>query len=74
MAAATQTYYGKPLKDLTLPEAALLAGLPKSPNHYSPFRSPERAKKRQEHVLARMEEAGFITGTDIVIDGGWLAQ
>lgn len=61
VAAATQTYYGKPLKDLTLPEAALLAGLPKSPNHYSPFRSPERAKKRQEHVLARMEEAGFIT-------------
>lgn len=61
VAAATQTYYGKPLKDLTLPEAALLAGLPKSPNHYSPFRSPERAKKRQEHVLGRMEEAGFIT-------------
>ncbi len=61
IAAATQTYYGKELKALTLPEAALLAGLPKSPNHYSPLRSPERAKKRQEHVLSRMEEAGFIT-------------
>ncbi len=61
VAAATQTYYGKDLKGLTLSEAALLAGLPKSPNHYSPFRSPERAKKRQEHVLLRMEEAGFIT-------------
>ncbi|GKS59829.1 penicillin-binding protein 1A [Nitrospira sp.] len=61
VAAATDTYFGKELKDLTLPEAALLAGLPKSPNHYSPLRSPERAKKRQEHVLGRMEEAGFIT-------------
>lgn len=61
VAAATQTYYGKELKALTLPEAALLAGLPKSPNNYSPMRSPERAKKRQEHVLARMEDAGFIT-------------
>lgn len=64
VAAATQTYYGKELKALTLPEAALLAGLPKSPNHYSPLRSPERAKKRQEHVLARMEEAGFITADE----------
>lgn len=61
IAAATQTYYGKELKALTLPEAALLAGLPKSPNNYSPMRSPERAKKRQEHVLSRMEDAGFIT-------------
>ncbi|MFO0775572.1 MAG: PBP1A family penicillin-binding protein [Nitrospiraceae bacterium] len=61
IAAATQTYYGKELKALTLPEAALLAGLPKSPNHYSPLRSPELAKKRQEHVLSRMEDAGFIT-------------
>lgn len=61
VAAATQTYYGKELKALTLPEAALLAGLPKSPNNYSPMRSPERAKKRQEHVLSRMEDAGFIT-------------
>ncbi|WP_447979126.1 penicillin-binding protein 1A [Candidatus Nitrospira bockiana] len=58
--AAVQTYFGKPLAELTLPEAALLAGLPKSPNNYSPYRNPERAKKRQEHVLARMEEAGFI--------------
>ncbi len=64
VAAASETYFGKELKELTLPEAALLAGLPKSPNHYSPLRSPERAKKRQEHVLSRMEEAGFITSSE----------
>lgn len=61
VAAASLTYFGKELSDLNLAEAALLAGLPKSPNNYSPYRNPERAKKRQEHVLARMEEAGFIT-------------
>jgi penicillin-binding protein 1A len=59
--AAAQTYFGKALSELTLGEAAMLAGLPKSPNHYSPFRSVEKAKKRRDHVLARMEEAGFIT-------------
>ncbi len=59
--AAAQTYFGKELSELTLPEAAFLAGIPKSPNNYSPFKNPERAKKRQEHVLSRMKEAGFIT-------------
>lgn len=59
--AAAQTYFGKELKDLTVAESALLAGLPKSPNNYSPTKNPERAKRRQEHVLARMEEAGFLT-------------
>lgn len=59
--AAAQTYFGKSLSELTLGEAAMLAGLPKSPNHYSPYKNPEKARKRQEHVLARMEEAGFIT-------------
>jgi penicillin-binding protein 1A len=59
--AAAQTYFGKDLSELTLPEAAFLAGLPKSPNNYSPFKNPDRAKKRQEHVLSRMKEAGFIT-------------
>lgn len=62
--AAAQTYFGKDLADLSLAESAFLAGLPKSPNHYSPFKNPERAKKRQEHVLGRMEEAGFITETE----------
>ncbi|MEW6543804.1 MAG: PBP1A family penicillin-binding protein [Nitrospirota bacterium] len=61
VAAAAQTYFGKELAELSLAESALLAGLPKSPNNYSPLKNPERAKRRQEHVLARMEEAGFIT-------------
>ncbi|MSR25312.1 MAG: PBP1A family penicillin-binding protein [Nitrospiraceae bacterium] len=59
--AAAQTYFGKSLSELTLGEAAMLAGLPKSPNNYSPYKNLERAKKRQEHVLLRMEEAAFIT-------------
>ncbi len=61
VAAAAQTYFGKELPKLTLAEAAFLAGLPKSPSHYSPFKAYDRAKKRQEHVLSRMEESGFIT-------------
>jgi len=61
VAAAAQTYFGKELAKLTLPEAAFLAGLPKSPSRFSPFAAYDRAKKRQEHVLSRMEEAGFIT-------------
>jgi penicillin-binding protein 1A len=58
--AAAQTYFGKSLSELTLGEAAMLAGLPKSPNNYSPYKNLDKAKKRQEHVLTRMEEAGFI--------------
>lgn len=61
VAAAAQTYFGKELAELTVSEAAFLAGLPKSPNHYSPFKAYDRAKKRQEHVLSRMEEAGFLS-------------
>src|SRR5438093_5409815 len=64
VAAASQTYFGKDPGTLNLAESALLAGLPKSPNNYSPYKYPERAKKRQEHVLARMEEAGFITAAE----------
>ena len=47
--AAAQTYFGKDVSKLTVSEAAVLAGLPKSPNNYSPYKNPERAKKRQEH-------------------------
>ncbi len=61
VASAAQSYFGKDLAALTVAEAAFLAGLPKSPNHFSPFKNYARAKKRQEHVLARMEEAGFLT-------------
>ena len=61
VASAAQSYFGKDLSALTIGESAFLAGLPKSPNHYSPFKAYDRAKKRQEHVLARMEEAKFIS-------------
>ncbi len=61
VASAAQTYFGKDLSALTIGESAFLAGLPKSPNHYSPFKAYDRAKKRQEHVLVRMEEAKFLT-------------
>jgi len=64
VASAAQTYFGKDLSALSVAESAFLAGLPKSPNHYSPFKAYDRAKKRQEHVLARMEEAGFLTAVE----------
>ncbi len=59
--AASELYFGKSAKDLTLAEASLLAGLPASPSQYSPFGSnPELAKTRQEIVLKRMLEEGYI--------------
>src|SRR5262245_33141457 len=64
VASAAQSYFGKELSSLTIGESAFLAGLPKSPNHYSPFKAYDRAKKRQEHVLTRMEEAKFITAAE----------
>ncbi len=64
VASAAQSYFGKDLSALSVAEAAFLAGLPKSPNHFSPFKNFERAKKRQEHVLSRMEDAGFLTAAE----------
>ncbi len=61
IAAATLTYFDKSVTELSLPEAAFLAGLPKAPNTYSPFRNPDLAKSRKELVLHRMVEANFIT-------------
>ncbi|TXK90678.1 penicillin-binding protein, partial [Parageobacillus sp. SY1] len=59
---ATEYYFGKTdLKDLTLPEAALLAGMPQSPNNYNPYDHPEAAKKRRDLVLSLMAKHGFIT-------------
>lgn len=59
---ASQTFFGKHIKDVTLSEAALLAGLPRSPTQYSPFGNrPELAKTRQKLVLSLMEQNGFIT-------------
>ncbi|GJL54721.1 MAG: penicillin-binding protein [Nitrospirales bacterium] len=59
--SASQTYFSKDLSEITLSEAAILAGLPKAPNTYSPYRNPELAKNRQEHVLGRMVQTNFIS-------------
>ena len=60
--AAAEQYFGKKVKDLTLSEAALLAGLPQAPSYYSPFgQDPSRAKARQKLVLNRMASDGYIT-------------
>src|SRR5205823_1705451 len=56
VAAAAQAYFNKPLEELTLPEAAFLAALPKAPNNYNPFRFPEAAKARRDWVLDRMTD------------------
>ncbi|MDE2431926.1 MAG: penicillin-binding protein 1A [Burkholderiales bacterium] len=60
-AAACETYFGKPLKNITVAEAAMLAGLPKAPSAYNPIRNPKRATLRQQYILDRMYENGFIT-------------
>lgn len=59
--AAALTYFGKPAKELTLPEAALLAGMPQAPTEYDPFVNPDQAKKRQAIVLDLMAKQGYIT-------------
>lgn len=58
---AAETYFGKHARELELAESAMLAGLPKAPNSYSPFENWEGAKKRQRIVLNRMAELGIIT-------------
>lgn len=58
---AAQTYFGKQLKDVTIAEAAMLAGLPKAPSAYNPVSNPKRARTRQLYIIQRMEENGFIT-------------
>ena len=60
-AAAAQSYFGKPLNDLTIAESAMLAGLPKAPSAFNPVANPKRAKLRQNYVLRRMHELKFIT-------------
>lgn len=58
---ASRTYFGKHAGDLSLSEASLLAGVPKSPTYYNPLRNPENAKKRQAYVLEKMFENGIIS-------------
>lgn len=60
-AAASEAYFDKPLKDITVAEAAMLAGLPKAPSAYNPIINPKRARTRQLHILDRMQDNGFIS-------------
>ena len=59
--AAALVYFGRHVNRLTLPEIAMIAGLPRAPKLYSPYFSPERAKNRRNHVLRRMESLDYIT-------------
>jgi penicillin-binding protein 1A len=59
--AAARVYFGKDLKDLSLAECAMLAGLPKAPSAYNPVVNPKRAKIRQEYILKRMLDLGYVT-------------
>ena len=59
--AASQTYFGKSVDRLTLPEAAVIAGVIKSPGHYSPYIDARAAKDRRDIVLMQMEQQGYIT-------------
>jgi penicillin-binding protein 1A len=63
-AAASEAYFGKALKDITLAEAAMLAGLPKAPSAYNPISNPKRARSRQLYILDRMLEGGLITAEE----------
>ena len=60
-AAASEAYFGKPLKSVSIAEAAMLAGLPKAPSAYNPVNNPKRARARQQLVIERMQESGFIS-------------
>jgi penicillin-binding protein 1A len=63
-AAACETYFGKPLKDITIAEAAMLAGLPKAPSAYNPISNPKRARSRQLYIIERMLDNGFISAQE----------
>src|ERR1041384_973683 len=65
MEAGAETYFGKQAKDLTLGEAALLAGIPKAPSDYSPTSNPAKAKERRDLVLDLMAKNGFATQADV---------
>src|SRR5439155_26242704 len=59
--AASKVFFGKPVQEMTLPECALLAGLPRNPRDYSPRREPDRALRRRNLVLSQMLAARFIS-------------
>ena len=59
--SAAQIYFGKNLRDISIAEAAMLAGLPKAPSAYNPVVNPKRARTRQQYILQRMHELGYIS-------------
>jgi penicillin-binding protein 1A len=63
-AAAADAYFGKPMKELTIAEAAMLAGLPKAPSAFNPISNPTRARSRQQYIIERMQENGFISAAE----------
>ena len=64
MQTAAENYYGKDLKDLSLPQLALLAGMPQAPNQYDPYSHPEAALERRNLVLSEMKEQNYISAED----------
>ena len=66
-ASASEAYFGKALKDITIAEAAMLAGLPKAPSAFNPIVNPKRARSRQLYIIERMEENGYITSKQAVL-------
>lgn len=64
-AQAAEFFFGKPLRDLSVAECALLAGLPQAPSRLNPHRHFERARKRQQWILRRMRENGWLTGPEL---------
>jgi penicillin-binding protein 1A len=65
--AAARIYFGKEIKDLSVAEMAMLAGLPKAPSAYNPVANPKRAKLRQQYVLRRMHQLDFITDKQLEV-------
>ncbi len=66
-AAAAESYFGKPLRDVSIAEAAMLAGLPRAPSAFNPISNPKRAKARQQHIIDRMVVNGFITEAQAIV-------
>jgi len=62
--SAAQIYFGKKLSDINIAEAAMLAGLPKAPSAYNPVANPKRARARQQYILQRMANLGYITAAE----------
>ena len=66
-ASASEIYFGKPLPELSVAEAAMLAGLPKAPSAYNPIVNPKRATVRQQHIIERMQANAYITAEEATV-------